>query len=122
MPFKYKDKQEFTELNTEKKCYYLARLYIAKDTKPSKVRYKARLFSCINYLKKEPEPILSVLYNYLTDNKHDGLMIWNVVPKAVLYDQERRRAQAKKVKEYKDFDKNMLKEVLGEWEGSDVNA
>lgn len=121
MPFNFKNKQEFTELDTGKKCYYLARLYIAKDNKPSRVKYKARLFSCINYLKKQPEPILSVLYNYLTDNDHDGLMIWNVVPKAVLYDQERRRKPVKKVDEYKAFDKDMLNDILGDLEGSDIS-
>lgn len=121
MPFTYKNKQEFTELGTYKKCYYLARLYIARDNKKSAVSYKARLFSCINYLKKQPEPILSVLYNYLSDNKHDGLMIWNIVPKAVLYDQERRREQTKPVKKYEDFNKDMLTEILNEWEGSDIH-
>jgi hypothetical protein len=114
MPFTYKNKQDFTELDVGKKCYYLARLYIAKDGKKSSVKYKARLFACINYLKKQPEPILSVLYNYLTDNRHDGLMIWEVVPKAILYDQERRRKPIKKVDEYKQFDESMLKDILSE--------
>lgn len=114
MPFKFKTKEDFTDLDTDKKCYYLARLYIRQDSKPSKVAYKPRLFQCVNYLKKQPEPILSVLYNYLSDNKHDGLMIWNVVPKAVLYDQERRRKPIKKVEEYKKFDEDMLNDILGE--------
>ena len=41
-------------------------------------------------------------------------MIWSVVPKAVLYDQERRRKPVKKVEEYKKFDEDMLNDILGE--------
>ena len=120
MPFEYKDKQGFVELTCEKKCYYLARLYIARDNNTNKIPYKARLFSCLNYLKKQPEPVLSILYNYLSDNRHDGLMIWDIMPKAVLYDQERRRKQSEPVKKYEDFNKDMLKDILNEWEGSDI--
>jgi len=116
MPFNYKSKEEFVSLDVSKKCYYLARLYINRDTKPSTVKYKPRLFMCLNYLKKQPVGILSVLYNYLSDNRHDGLMIWDIVPKAVLYDQERRReAPKQEVKQYKEFDKKMLDEILNEW-------
>lgn len=123
MPFNYKSKEDFVSLDTDKRCYYLARLYINRDTKPSTVKYKPRLFMCLNYLKKQPEDILSVLYNYLTDNHHHGLMIWDIVPKAVLYDQERRRkVPEKKVKEYKDFDENMLHEILDEWTKGEENV
>lgn len=120
MGFTFKNKEEFTELDVSKKCYYLARLYIRQDRKATPTdMYKSRLFSCANYLKKQPEPILSVLYNYLSDKKHSGLMIWDIVPKAVLYDQERRRNEKKKpVTMYKQFDKNMLDDILNEWERS----
>jgi len=114
MPFKYKDKVEFTDLDFGKKCYYLARLYIAMDEKKGTYKYKTRLFTCINYLKKQPEPVLSILYNYLSDNKHNGLMIWEVVPKAVLYDQNRRRERKEPVKQYEEFNKDMLDEILSE--------
>jgi len=123
MPFNYKSKEDFVSLDIDKRCYYLARLYINRDTKPSTVKYKPRLFMCLNYLKKQPEGILSVLYNYLSDNKHHGLMIWDIVPKAVLYDQERRRNVSKvKAKEYKDFDENMLHEILDEWTKGEENV
>ena len=114
MAFKYKSKKEFVELEDAKKCYYLARLYIASDTAINSMPYKQRLFSCVNYLKKQPEAIWSVLYNYLTDNKHNGLMIWNIVPKAVLYDQERRRTEQKEknVKQYETFSEDMLDDIL----------
>lgn len=115
MPFKYKTKNEYVELDTSKRCYYLARLYIAQDTVKSSLPYKQRLFTCVNYLKKQPTQVLSVLYNYLTDNKHNGLMIWSIVPKAVLYDQERRRTEKKEkdVKKYEDFSTSMLDDILG---------
>lgn len=122
MGFKYKSKDEFVSLDKEKRCYYLARLYINRDKKTSKVGFKPRLFSCLNYLKKQPEPLLSVLYNYLTDNTHEGLMIWDVVPKAVLYDEQRRRKPVeKRTQDYKKFDMDMLDDVLKEWEESDVS-
>ena len=116
MAFKYKDKTEFVQLDDGKKCYYLARLYIAQDTKSNSLPYKRRLFTCLNYLKKQPRETWSVLYNYLTDNKHEGLMIWNVVPKAVLYDQERRRTEQKEenVKQYDSFSVDMLNDILGD--------
>lgn len=115
MAFKYKSKKEFVELDNDKKCYYLARLYIAQDSKGSTLPYTKRLFTCLNYLKKQPRETLSVLYNYLTDNKHNGLMIWSVVPKAVLYDQERRRTEQreKDVKQYDGFSMEMLDDILG---------
>lgn len=115
MAFKYKDKKEFVELDWEKKCYYLARLYIAKDTQRCSVPFARRLFTCVNYLKKQPVPTLSLLYNFLTDNTHDGLMIWDVVPKATYYDQERRRTEQKEkdVKQYEQFSEGMLDEILG---------
>lgn len=121
MGFNYKSKEEFLSLDKNKRCYYLARLYINKDLKMNSMSFKTRLFSCLNYLKKQPEPLLSVLYNYLSDNTHDGLMIWDIVPKATLYDEQRRRKVSKtKTKQYKDFDQEMLMDVLKEWEGSDV--
>ena len=42
-------------------------------------------------------------------------MIWSVVPKAVYYDQERRRTEKKEqnVKEYENFSVGMLDEILG---------
>ena len=121
MGFNYKSKEEFLSLDKNKRCYYLARLYINKDSKMNSMSFKTRLFSCLNYLKKQPEPLLSVLYNYLSDNTHDGLMIWDIVPKATLYDEQRRRKVSKtKTKQYKDFDQEMLMDVLKEWEGSEV--
>lgn len=123
MPFNYKTKEEFVELDTDKKCYYLARLYINRDTQKGAMKYKSRLFMCLNYLKKQPEGILSVLYNYLSDNKHDGLMIWNIVPKAILYDQERRRkTPIKQMKQYKEFDKSMLDDILNEWKKGETDV
>ena len=122
MGFKYKTKEEFVSLEKDKRCYYLARLYLNRDKSDNHLPYKQRLFSCLNYLKKQPEPLLSVLYNYLTDNTHNGLMIWNIVPKAVLYDEQRRRKPIeKKTQEYQKFDMDMLGDVLKEWEGSDVS-
>ena len=122
MGFRYKTKEEFVSLEKDKRCYYLARLYLNRDKSDSRVPYKQRLFSCLNYLKKQPEPLLSVLYNYLTDNTHTGLMIWNIVPKAVLYDEQRRRKQTKsKTQDYQKFDINMLDDVLKEQENSDVS-
>jgi len=114
MGFQYKDKKEFVSLDSSKKCYYLARLYIAKDRGGNTMPYKQRLFTCVNYLKKQPENTLSILYNYLSDNEHQGLMIWNIVPKAVLYDQERRRQNTKQVKQYDQFSVDMLDDILGD--------
>ena len=115
MAFQYKNKREFIGLDVSKKCYYLARLYIAKDISGSDMPYKKRLFICVNYLKKQKPNLLSLLYNYLTDNSHRGLMIWEVVPKAVLYDQERRRTEQaeKNVKQYEEFNPAMLDDILG---------
>ncbi len=122
MGFTYKNKEEFLSLDKDKRCYYLARLYINKDTKKNHMSFKTRLFSCLNYLKKQPEPLLSVLYNYLSDNNHEGLMIWDIIPKATLYDEQRRRKVSKtKTKQYKDFSKEMLTDILKEWERSDVD-
>ena len=111
--FKYKNKTEFLELDINKRCYYLSRLYLNKDNKGSKLPYKQRLFSCLNYLKKQPEPMLSVLYNYLTDNRHEGELIWALMPKAVLYDQQQRRKGVTKVKQ-EEFNEQMLDDVLEE--------
>ncbi len=121
MAFQYKTKEEFVSLEKDKRCYYLARLYLNRDKKNSiKKGFKSRLFTCVGYLKKQPEPLLSVLYNYLTDNTHEGLMIWDIVPKAVLYDEQRRRRHIKKeTQDYKKFDMDMLDDVLKEWENSD---
>lgn len=115
MAFSYKSKAEFVKLDDSKKCYYLARLYLAQDSTISTMPYKQRLFTCVNYLKKQPKETWSLLYNYLTDNKHKGLMIWSIVPKAVYYDQERRRTEQKEknVKEYENFSAGMLDEILG---------
>ena len=121
MPFVFKKNNEFLSLNKDKRCYYLARLYINRDTsKKSKLPYNVRLFSCVGYLKKQPEPLLSILYNYLTDNSHDGLMIWEITPKATLYDEQRRRKPVEKVQEYKEFNQEMLQEILDEWQKGDV--
>ena len=122
MAFQYKTKEEFVSLDKDKRCYYLARLYINRDKGDNHLPYKNRLFSCLNYLKKQPEPLLSVLYNYLTDNTHNGLMIWNIVPKAVLYDEKRRRKPIEtKTQEYKTFDVDMLNDILNELEDSDAS-
>lgn len=109
--FKYKDKKEFLELDLNKRCYYLARLYLNKDNKPSKTPYTNRLFSCLNYLKKQPEPVLSILYNYLSENRHNGEFIWKLVPKAVLFDQQERRKGVVKV-DQEEFNEKMLDDVL----------
>ena len=78
------------------------------------MNFKQRLFSCVGYLKKQPEPLLSVIYNYLTDNEHNGLMIWDITPKAILYDEQRRRVNVQTIVQYKEFNKDMLNEILGE--------
>ena len=111
--FPYKNKEDFTELDDSKKAYYLARLYIRQDTVKSSLPYKTRLFSCINYIKKQDRATLSVLYNYLTDNTHDGLPIWKVLPKAVLYDQKQRRMNNKQV-QYQEMDESTLDDILNE--------
>ena len=113
--FPYKNKEDFAELDDSKKAYYVARLYIRQDTGKSSLPYKTRLFSCINYVKKQPREIMSVLYNYLTDNTHEGLPIWKVLPKAVLYDQKMRRTKTKQVS-YKDYNEDILNDILGECE------
>lgn len=114
MAFKYKSKTEFVGLDDGKKCYYLARLYIAQDNAINNMPYQRRLFMCLNYLKKQPHEVWSVLYNYLTDNKHNGLMIWEVVPKAKFYDEERRRTEQreKNVQQYETFSERMLDDIL----------
>lgn len=114
MPFKFKTKEEFLSLDKDKRCYYLARLYMRKDESDlwQKIPYKNRLFTCVGYLKKQQEPLLSVIYNYLTDHNHNGLMIWDITPKAVLYDEQRRRVKTDA--KYEDFNKEMLEEILGE--------
>ena len=124
MPFTYKNKEDFLSLDKNKRCYYLARLYINRDKKENSMKYQTRLFSCLNYLKKQPEPILSVLYNYLTDNSHEGLMIWQITPKAVLYDEQRRRKVGKSAKKqnYSDFNKDMLNDILKEWEDGEQDG
>jgi len=112
--FPYKNKEEFAELDDGKKAYYLARLYIRQDRGgKSSLAYKARLFSCVNYIKKQPREVMSVLYNYLKDNTHDGLPIWQIMPKAVLYDQRERRHTSKQVC-YEEYNEDMLNEILGE--------
>lgn len=116
MPLKYKNKQEFVSLDDSKKTYYLARLYLLKDkSKKSRIPYKNRLFMCINYLKKQPKELLSILYNYLSDTDgHNGLTIWEIVPLARFYDNERRRLSNVSKEKYKDFDQSMLCEILGD--------
>lgn len=111
-PFPYKNKEDFAELDDGKKAYYLARLYIRQDRGgKSSLPYKARLFSCVNYIKKQDRATMSILYNYLTDNTHDGLPIWKLMPKAVLYDQRERRHTNKQVS-YEEYSENMLDEIL----------
>jgi len=111
--FQYKNKEDFTELDDTKKAYYLARLYIRQDTGKSSLPYKTRLFSCVGYIKKQDRAILSVLYNYLTDNTHNGLPIWTLIPKAVLYDQQQRRLNTKQIR-YEDYKEDMLDELIDE--------
>lgn len=115
--FKYKDKKEFLSLNTNKRIYYLARLYISRDRKKSSMKYQSRLFSCIGYLRKQDSHTLSVMYNYLTDltDGHQGDMIWDILPKSILYDQKLRREMSSK-QVYKDFNKSMLDDVLRDGE------
>ena len=114
MPFQYKTKDDFISLDEGKKAYYLARLYILRDKKKSNMPYQRRLFSCRNYLLKQNPNILSVLYNYLTDNEHDGLPIWKLTSKAVLYDQQCRRKQTSPVQQYEEYNENILDEILGD--------
>ena len=116
MPFRYKTKDEFVSLDEDKKAYYLARLYILRDKKKSDIPYKRRLFSCRNYLRKQDHAILSVLYNFLTDKEegHYGLPIWEIVPKATIYDQQCRRKQTSPVEQYKQYDMSMVDDILGE--------
>ena len=111
--FPYKNKEEFAELDDSKKAYYVARLYIRQDVGKSSLPYKARLFSCVNYIKKQPREVMSILYNYLTENTHEGLPIWKLTPKAVLYDQRERRKTDKQVS-YEQYNENMLNDILGE--------
>lgn len=111
--FQYKNKEDFTGLDDSKKAYYLARLYIRQDTGKSSLPYKSRLFMCVNYIKKQPREIMSVLYNYLTDNTHDSLPLWKVLPKAVLYDQQIRRQNNNK-QVYAQYSEGMLDEILGD--------
>lgn len=114
MPFRYKTKDEFVSLDEDKKAYYLARLYILRDKKKSDMPYQRRLFSCRNYLLKQNPNMLSVLYNYLTDNTHDGLPMWKLTGKAVLYDQQCRRKQTSPVEQYEEYSENILDEILGD--------
>ena len=114
--FKFKSKLEFLDLPTSKRCYYLARLYIHRDKSVNKLPYQQRLFSCVGYLKKQPEPILSVLYNYLTDMQsgHPGFRIWELLPKAILYDQEQRRKLNDLKLVYEPYKPEMLDDILAE--------
>ena len=116
MPFRYKTKDEFVSLDEDKKAYYLARLYILRDKKKSDIPYQRRLFSCRNYLRKQDHAILSVLYNFLTDKEegHYGLPIWEIIPKATIYDQQCRRKQTSPVEQYKQYDMSMVDDILGE--------
>lgn len=108
--FSYKDKREFLELPENKRPYHVARLYLRQDTTKSRIPYKVRLFSCVNYLRKQDKAILSMLYSYLSDNTHDGEMIYNLVGRAKLYDEKRRRESNKQVKQYEAFNASMLEE------------
>ena len=114
MPFQYKTKEDFISLDEGKKAYYLARLYLLRDKKKSDIPFRSRLFSCRNYLLKQDSSMLSVLYNFLTDKTegHEGLPIWKLVSKAVLYDQQCRRKQTSPVEQYKQYDEKMLDDVL----------
>lgn len=112
MSFEYKSKHDFLALDIPKRIYYLARLYIKQDTTKSAKPFSQRLFICIGYLKKQPEQVLSVLYNYLSDHTHEGLMIWKVLPKAILYDQQRRR-EIKTQAEQAGFSIEMVDDILG---------
>lgn len=113
--FQYKNKEDFAELDDGKKAYYLARLYIRQDRGgKSSLPYKSRLFMCVNYIKKQPREIMSVLYNYLTDNVHDGLPLWKIVPKAVLYDQQTRRKNNTNKQVYAQYSEGMLDEILSD--------
>lgn len=115
MAFKYKTKKEFVSLDTNKKVYYLARLYIRQDTSENHLAFRNRLFPLLAALKNLTEESLSVLYNYLSDNKHNGLPLWKILPRAILYDAKRRRKEDKKqVKCYEEFNLNMLKKILEE--------
>ena len=116
MPLRYKNKTEFVSLDDSKKTYYLARLYLLKDkSRKNKLPYKNRLFICINFLKKQPKELLSILYNYLSDvDGHNGLAIWEIVPLARYHDNERRRSLNKSQEKYDDYSKDMLNDILGD--------
>ena len=111
--FNFKTKKEFVELPIDKRVYYLARLYIKQDITFSKLPYTSRLFMCANYLKKQDPSVLSILYNYLKDNTHKGLKIWEILPKAVLYDQQQRRNINHNKQVYIEFNEKMLDDVIG---------
>ena len=112
--FPYKNKEDIVLMDDNKKAYYVARLYIRQDITKSSLPYKTRLFMCVNYLKKQPKETMSVLYNYLTVNTHDGLPIWKVLPKAILYDQQCRRKQTSPVQQYEQYDEKMLDDIIEE--------
>jgi len=116
MPFTYKTKEDFIKLDEGKKAYYLARLYLFRDRQKSRLPYATRLFSCRNYLLKQQPSVLSVLYNFLTDNTdgHNGSPIWELVPKAIIYDQKCRRTQTSPVQQYEQYDEDMLDDILKE--------
>ena len=105
------DEKEFVALPIDKRRYFLARLYLSKDTAPNKLGYKQRLFSVIAYLKKQDNNSLSVLYSYLINNSHDGKMVWDLMPLAVLYDQRRRRKVYQESKKLEDFSLKMLEDL-----------
>ena len=114
MPFKLVSATEFVALPMDKRRYYLARLYIKQDAKENKMPYRQRLFSVIKYLEKQDDNLLSVLYSYLSAHTHDGLMIWEIVPRAILYDQQQRRQTVtKSTEKYEEFNESMLDDILG---------
>ena len=109
--FKFLSEQEFVALPPDKRAYYLARLYVRADISESQLPFQKRLFPVLNYLKKRDIPELSILYNYLMQNTHEGKMIWELLPRAVMFDQKMRREQKIKItNKYEDFNLSMLED------------
>lgn len=107
--FQFLTEQEFVTLPPDKRAYYLARLYVRADTSKDQLPFQKRLFPVLNYLKKRDIPELSILYNYLMQNTHEGKMIWELLPRAVMFDQKQRREQKVEItNKYEDFNLSML--------------
>ena len=112
----YKSKQEFLDLPLDKRIYYLGSLLIHRDKEVCKLPYRARLFRTLALLRKRNVTELSLLYSYLIDNFHYGLAPWEILPLAVIYDQQSRRQvkSDKQVFKQPEYNEDMLDSILGE--------